>query len=256
MKAQDENSIYEILADALLSGRLSPGAKLGEQRLADIFGVSRERIRNVLHRLGHERLIDVVRNRGAFVANPGLEEAREIYEARRVVEGGIAWQLATRLSPAQLKTLREHFREEEAAHRKGNRADTIRLSGAFHIVLAGMTRNALVVRQMQELVSRTSMLVALFEQETAPGCGVDEHASILRALETGDPAAAAGAMTAHLSLVETRLQARPTPARDVDLEVTLRAGARRYASLLRDRIRKLAPDLNPRGPAPAPPHRP
>ena len=239
--ALDEHEIHEILADALLSGRLGFGAKLGEQKLAAIFGVTRERIRKVLHRLGHERLIDVVPNRGAFVANPGLEDAREIYEARRAVEGGIAWQLAGQLSAEQLKALRKHFGEEQQAHRKGNRADRIRLSGAFHIMLAAMTRNAFLVRQMQELVSRTSMLVAIFEEDTAQACGIDEHASILRALEAGDPPAATRAMVGHLSLIETRLHARPLQARSVDLDDALRAGMRRRASRSRGGQRKTSP---------------
>jgi len=165
-RALTEAEIYEIMAEALLSGRLGPGAKLAEERLAALFGVSRERMRNVLHRLGHERLIDVVRNRGAFVANPGLRDAREIYEARRIVEGGIAWGLAARLSGDQLAALRRHFAEEQRAHRHGNRADAIRLSGAFHVVLAEMTDNPLIVRQMHELVSRTSMLVAVMLYST------------------------------------------------------------------------------------------
>ncbi|HKU88044.1 MAG TPA: GntR family transcriptional regulator [Casimicrobiaceae bacterium] len=222
-----EAAVYEIMAEALLSGRLGPGAKLGEEKLASLFGVSRERMRKVLHRLGHERLIDVVRNRGAFVANPGLSDAREIYEARRIVEGGIAWCLAARLSGDQLATLRRHFADEQRAHRNGNRADAIRLSGAFHVVLAQMTDNPLIVRQMHELVSRTSMLVALFEEETAPGCGVDEHEAIVAALASGDPAKAARAMITHLSLVETRLRAPKTTVPVADVEHALRAGLRR-----------------------------
>ena len=225
-RALTEAEIYEIMAGALLSGRLGPGAKLGEEKLAGLFGVSRERMRNVLHRLGHERLIDVVRNRGAFVANPGLRDAREIYEARRIVEGGIAWGLAARLSADQLAALRRHFAEEQRALRHGNRADAIRLSGAFHVVLAEMTDNPLIVRQMHELVSRTSMLVALFEKETAPGCGVDEHEAIVGALATGDPALAARAMITHLSLVETRLRAPRMPIAAPDVERALRAGLR------------------------------
>jgi DNA-binding GntR family transcriptional regulator len=223
-----EAAVYEIMAEALLSGRLGPGAKLGEEKLAGLFGVSRERMRKVLHRLGHERLIDVVRNRGAFVANPGLSDAREIYEARRIVEGGIAWCLAARLSGDQLATLRRHFADEQRAHRNGNRADAIRLSGAFHVVLAQMTDNPLIVRQMHELVSRTSMLVALFEEETAPGCGVDEHEAIVAALASGDPAKAARAMITHLSLVETRLRAPRMAGPGPDVEHALRAGLRRH----------------------------
>jgi len=224
----DEQAIHAVLSQALLSGRLAPGAKLGEHRLATIFGVTRERVRKVLHRLGHERLIDVVPNRGAFVASPGLDSAREIYEARRIAETGIAWQLATQLAGEQLRALRAHLEEEERAHRAGDRAEAIRLSGRFHIVLAEMTGNALVIRQMQELVARTSMLVAFFETETAPGCGVDEHGAILDALDSRDPAGAARAMAAHLSLVETRLQPRSVTVRAVDVDDALRAAVTAY----------------------------
>jgi len=88
-----EQAIHATLAQTLLAGRLAPGTQLIETRLAQIFGVSRERVRKVLHRLGHERLLELIPNRGCFVSNPTLAQAREIYEARRIVEGGLVGQL-------------------------------------------------------------------------------------------------------------------------------------------------------------------
>lgn len=227
----DDQAIYLVLSETLLSGRLGAGAKLGEQKLAGVFGVTRERIRKVLHRLGHERLIEVIPNRGAYVASPSLDDARQIYEARRIVEGGIAFRLAESLSVEQLDRLRQHFADEEGAHGRHDRADSIRLSGAFHVLLAGMTGNPFVLREMQELVSRTSMLVALLEHDGATGCGIDEHGSILKALESRNPAAAARTMIAHLSLIETRLKPRGATMPSTDVEAILRAalGARRKA---------------------------
>ena len=217
----DEEVIYLVLSQSLLSGQLSAGAKLGEEKLGAIFGVSRERIRNVLRRLGHERLIDVFPNRGAFVANPSFADARQIYEARRILEGGMVWRLAETLSAEQLKQLKKHFVNEEHAHARNRRADTIRLSGAFHVLLAEMTQNQFVVRETQELVSRTSMLVALFEEGGYAGCGVDEHRSILDALETRNPATAARTMIAHLSSIEARLRPRNAAPQAIDVEATL-----------------------------------
>ena len=130
--AATEDLIYDILAKTLLAGRLPPGAQLVEARLAKLFGVSRERIRKVLHRLGHARLLELIPNRGAFVASPTLDQAREIYEARRIVEGGIAGRLAGRLTDAQAAALEEHSRLEAAALKRGDRAQSIRLSGEFH----------------------------------------------------------------------------------------------------------------------------
>ncbi len=226
----DDQSLYEVLSGTLLSGCLGAGTKLGEQRLATIFDVSRERIRKVLHRLGHERLIEVLPNRGAFVVNPSLQDARQVYEARRILEGGIAWRVAMSLTSEQQSQLRSHFVTEEHAHCHANRAESIRLSGAFHILLAEMTGNDFVMRQMQELVSRNSMLVALFEDDSANSCGIDEHDAIMQALESHDPARAASAMTAHLSLIETRLRPRSTGPRESDLEGIFLAAIDRYAA--------------------------
>ena len=217
-----EDLIHDTIAKALLAGRLAPGAQLIETRLAAIFGVSRERIRKVLHRLGHARLLELIPNRGAFVASPSLDQAREIYEARRIVEGGIAGRLAGRLSTAQTAALRVHSRLEEAALKRGDRAQSIRLSGEFHTLLAECAGSPFVLRQLQELVSRTSMLVAFFEPAASSECACEEHGEILAALIKADPGRAIKAMHTHLSLIETRLTPRASmPEADADPEAEL-----------------------------------
>ena len=217
-----EDLIHDTIAKALLAGRLAPGAQLIETRLAAIFGVSRERIRKVLHRLGHARLLELIPNRGAFVASPSLDQAREIYEARRIVEGGIAGRLAGRLSTAQITALRQHSRLEAAALKRGDRAQSIRLSGEFHTLLAECAGSPFVLRQLQELVSRTSMLVAFFEPAASSECACEEHGEILAALIKADPGRAIKAMHTHLSLIETRLTPRASmPAASADPEAEL-----------------------------------
>jgi DNA-binding GntR family transcriptional regulator len=213
-----EEAVHRTLSQTLLAGRLPPGAQLVEMRLADIFGVSRERVRKVLHRLGHERLLDVIPNRGCFVSNPTLAQAREIYEARRIIEGGVAASLAGRLTNAQLAALAAHERAEHDALHAGNRALSIRLSGEFHILLASFTASPFVVRELQELVSRTSMLVAFFEPAASSECAFEEHEEITRALLSGDPGRAFKAMHVHLSLIETRLKPRATAPADTQVE--------------------------------------
>lgn len=211
MKA-DEALIHQVLARVLLQGRLAPGTQLVETRLAAIFGVSRERIRKLLQRLGHERLVDLIPNRGAFVANPSLAQAREIYEARRIVEGGVVARLAGTLTAPQAAALAEHGRREAAALEAGDRAQSIRLSGQYHVLLAECTGSPFVMRAMHELVSRTSLLVAMYESPGASACACEEHEDITVALAEGDAARAVRAMHAHLSLIETRLTPRPLPS--------------------------------------------
>ena len=218
----DESNIHEILSELLLGGRLPPGTKLVEQKLAKVFGVSRERIRKVLQRLGYERLLDLIPNRGAFVVEPTLEEARRIYDARRILEAGIVFGLAGDLSAERIEKIKGHLAQEETAARTNNRAASIRLSRDFHLLLAEMTGSDLIEQQMHELVSRTSMLVALHEPGSLSGCGCDEHASIVSALARHDPGAAARTMISHLSMIETRLKPVRVDIEERDLEELLR----------------------------------
>lgn len=214
-----EDAIYDTISRTLLAGRLTPGTPLRETALAEVFGVSRERIRKVLLRLGTNRLLDLVPNRGAFVASPSLEQARDIYDARRILEGGIASHLARSLAPPHEDLLREHIEQEARALASGDRAESVRLSAGFHMLMAEATGNTFVVQQMQELVSRTAMLVAVYESAHASQCACDEHRSIFTALIKGQSNEAVNAMNSHLSLVETRLRPRAVSASGNAVEI-------------------------------------
>ncbi|MDB5848567.1 MAG: transcriptional regulator, GntR family [Rhodoferax sp.] len=201
-----EEAAYTTMSRALLAGLLTPGTPLRETALAEVFGISRERIRKILQRLGTNRLIELVPNRGAFVAAPSLEQARSIYEARRILEGGIVGHLASSMGPTTMDQLKDHLAAEADALRRGDRAESVRLSAQFHMILAEATGNVFIMQQMQELVSRTSMLVAVYETANASQCACEEHRDIFTSLIGGDGAGAAKAMRAHLSLIETRLR--------------------------------------------------
>ena len=253
----DEEQIHHVISSALLSARIAPGAPLREVALAEVFGVSRERVRKVLQRLGNDKLLDMVPNRGAFAAAPTLAQAREIYEARRILEGGIAGHLAQMLDAAAARELAEHLRLEQAAAAAGDRAESIRLSGEFHRLLAQATGSTLIVRELQHLVSRTAMLVALFEPAQSMRCACEEHADIFTALVAGDASRAMKAMHHHLALIETRLRpSREAPSGD-PVEVlradwqALQAG-KRTGSTRRRATRPAAPPASA-APAPAAP---
>lgn len=225
----DELAITDILTAALLAGRLSPGLRLGEHKLAAPFGVTRERIRKVLHRLGAQRLIDLQPNRGAFVAEPGLREAREVYQARRIIEVGVVSHLAGIVTDGQLRALETHVEREQTAHDRRDHAEGVRLSGLFHTDIAEMTGNPFVIRTMQEMVSRTAMLVA-YHESGGPECGCSEHRLILQAVAARDPAAAGREMHQHLSLVETRLQVPLVRPLTTDLDAVIGEEIRRWVT--------------------------
>ena len=206
MTPMTEEDIHAALTRILRAGRLPGGTKLGEHRLAAAFGVSRERIRKVLQRLAAERLLEIVKNRGAFTIAPDLHESHLVYEARRILESGMAAHLADNLGEAQIERLRQHVEAEAEALRRGDQSTWQRLSAEFHFLLAEMTENPLVQRQAHELIGRTLMLVKRYETSAGSACGCEEHRAIFRALAARERGRAVKAMTTHLSLVETRLR--------------------------------------------------
>src|SRR5690606_12871960 len=94
----DAETIYQRIQTGILERRLLPGAKLAEERLAEVTGASRMRIRQVLARLAHEQIVTLIPNRGAYVASPTVEEAREMFEARRLIEPPLAAKLSRQVT--------------------------------------------------------------------------------------------------------------------------------------------------------------
>ncbi len=79
-------TIYRALRHAIIEQALSPGAKLPEDAIGERFGASRTIVRHVLGQLAAEGLVELRRNRGAAVATPSWEEARDIFDVRLGLE--------------------------------------------------------------------------------------------------------------------------------------------------------------------------
>ena len=98
--AWTEEGIYQRMVQTIRNQQLHPGTKLGEDRLASAFGVSRTRIRPVLARLASEQVVTLTPNRGATVARPTEQEAREVFEVRRLIEPTLVAAFMARASSA------------------------------------------------------------------------------------------------------------------------------------------------------------
>jgi DNA-binding GntR family transcriptional regulator len=212
-----DEAIHRAIGRAIMEGRLKAGTKLAEHKLAESFGVSRERIRKVLHRLAAERRIEIIPNRGARVPQPSLDEIRAVYEAHRVLEAGVLVQLVGLLDESILTRLDSHLAEERAAAVTGDRAASVRLSGAFHIHLVDALGNAELSRFLRDLLSRSSVMVSVYEPASQSLCAVDEHGAIVEALRARDVARAIDLSRQHFLHVEQRLRFEPTiePAPDI-----------------------------------------
>lgn len=216
-----DQEIYERIITSIMEHRLPPGTKLGEDKLAKIFGVSRARVRQVLARLALERVVVLHPNRGAFVAEPTVEEAHEVFEVRRPLEELVVRRIVAKKSPAIIARLRAHVAAEEAARAARDRRAIIRLSGEYHVLLAELSGSTLAARLMHELTSLTCLIIFLYDAPSVPACRDQEHAEITQALADGDEAAAINLMTEHLDHVEACLDLSHGRPEELDLEAAL-----------------------------------
>jgi DNA-binding GntR family transcriptional regulator len=223
-RAPGTDEIFERILRAILEHRLPPGTKLGEERLATIFGVSRTQIRMVLARLTHDRIVTPVANRGAFVSSPTVADAREVFDARRLIEPALVSRLAGQASAEQVAKLRRHVAQEEAARHAQDRRAMVRLTGEFHLMIADMAGNSVLARTLLELESLTSLILILYDSPQAAACPPGEHLELIDAIEAGDGERAARRMRAHLNHVEAALDYRAPPGEAFDLEHALSRG--------------------------------
>lgn len=212
----DESDIVERIFDAVIEQRLPPGTKLSESALCDAFGVGRMRIRRSLLLLASREVVELHANRGAFVASPTPEQAREVFEARLALEPNIARLAVHRASEENISALTRHLEMEYVAHKERRRHDAIRLSGQFHTLMAQVAGNAILIRTMKELVTRTSLIIGLFGSGVS-NCRDDDHAAIVGAFHTRDAEKAAWMMTLHLRHIQNHLELGAKTTDSVDL---------------------------------------
>jgi DNA-binding GntR family transcriptional regulator len=216
MESTTTHVIVEAITRAIVEHRLQPGTKLAEQKLADHFGVSRTLVRQALFQLSQNRLVKMEPARGAFVAAPTVEEARQVFHVRRMLEGEMTREFVRGVTPAKLRALKEHIAQEQSAGERHDAAGHNELLGDFHVRMAELTGNEVLAQILRDLVSRSSLITLMYQREGAAAHSLEEHGEIVKALAARDEKRAVLLMTEHLQHVEESLDfGRRVPTHDI-----------------------------------------
>ncbi len=202
------HQIVDALTQAIVSHQLQPGTKLVEQKVADQFGVSRTLVRQALFQLSQHGLIRMEPARGAFVAAPSADEARQVFAVRRMLEAEMVRAFVRQVSPAQIRTLKAHVKSEKAALGRSDpnaRAERTQLLRDFHVRMAELMGNQVLADLLTALISRCSLIMLMYQSAAAAEHSSDEHAQIIAALATKDEVLAVRLMDEHLQHVQTGL---------------------------------------------------
>jgi len=212
------DEIYDKLLTAIYEHRLAPGTKLVEDKLVSIFGTNRSRVRQAIARLANELVVTLQPNRGAYVAEPTVDEARDVFEARRAIEPGLVRRLIAVLDADKVDRLKRHVVAETKARADGDQRAMIRLSGVFHVLIAEMAGNSVLLPVIQKLISLSDIIIYLYDTSEVSSCRDDEHQEIVSAIAARDEARAVRLMLRHLDHVEQSLSLERSAGRSRELD--------------------------------------
>ncbi len=215
--AERHEAIYRSISDAIIEHRLKPGARLREDALAEVFGVSRTGIRKILQRLALEQLVTLTPRRGASVTRPTADEAKDVFDARQMIECGLMAEVARRITDADVQELRRLSEHEQRVVREGDQSAGIRLSAEFHTRLARISGNATLADFVERLCFRSSLILAVYGHPAHLGCETHDHDALIAHLAAGEGEAAAALMAQHLEAVEATLSMVEEQAEAPDL---------------------------------------
>ncbi len=212
-------SIAQDIATAIVEKRLPPGTWLREEALGRVYAVSRTKIRAALLMLAKDKLVETVPDKGSFVSQPSVQEAREVFSARRLIEAEIVRLVVARATERDFDRLAQHVAIERSTLR-APAAGAVRekLLGDFHVALAEISGHQVLTELVTELVARSSPIAMLYQSHNDPHCSSDEHAAFLALCRRRDADAAVAEMVAHLNRVEASLKLDGgKPDRQLDL---------------------------------------
>ena len=205
-----QTEIAHQVVESILAQKLKPGERLGEQALADMFGVSRTLVREALMQLQARGFVEVRTRQGWYVVEPSIDEARDAFAARRAVEAGMLREstlLREAGQPLQsaIRRLRQHLKDERAAIASADVATRTFLLADFHVCLAECLGHRLLCGLLRDLTARTTLVSSLYQSTHDARKSCDDHAQIVSSLAAGNPEQAAQLMLIHIGDVESGL---------------------------------------------------
>lgn len=152
---------------------------------------------------------------------PSIREAREVFEARALLEPRTARSAAERARQEDIVALNRHIAEEHAALHAGDAGRALALSGAFHVEIARIADQDTIAAFIRQLVSRSSLIIALYWRRRQALCESHAHHDLIRAISAHDGKLAEELMMSHLLDLLTSLDLSPQKAVSTSLRDAL-----------------------------------
>jgi len=190
------SEIVEKIKSMIFSGELAPGQQIRQEEFARQLGVSRTPLLHALQVLKSEMLVESFPNRGMFVRRISLIELKDIFEYREAIEPMACRLASRRITPQQIKELRDLFKPFEEKPELANLLGYQKADQQFHSLLIRYSGNTIFPR----MVFPGNVLLTAYQKGLIrpPVETLTEHLDIIKALEKGDPDTSENLMRVHL----------------------------------------------------------
>jgi DNA-binding GntR family transcriptional regulator len=202
------DKIYYQIKRAIVNREIPPGTKLSEEVLANILNVSRTPVRAALQKLSFEKLVDISPRKGASIANPTAKEVKEVFEMRILLEEYTVEMACRNFKQTDdiAARLKHVLAVEEKAYKDKDFSNVLEQVHNFHIEIAKLCNNGLIIRNLQELILLTNIYITFYSEMSIDSPNSPrEHLEILHAIENNDVASAKHLMRRHIEGVSSRL---------------------------------------------------
>lgn len=200
-----ELEIYKEIKQAIILQKLKPNTQLVEKELAESFDVSRTPIRNVLRRLQYERLVKIIEHKGAYVASSTIEEAKEVFEMRRILEAATVRKACRSSTDEQIRELEKMIEEEQNTYQHMDYIEATQMAGDIHLKIAEMAGNSYFYRYLEDLISVTYIIISIYGRLQAEKGTCRHHLCIFDAIKKRDEDLAEKLCIEHLREIEDSL---------------------------------------------------
>ena len=190
--------LHRILRAAIIRGELAPGQAVSEVEMSKKFNISRQPVREAFIKLGEERLIEVLPQRGTYIRKISVKEVLDARHLREIIEVSIVREVTEKKTPALVEALREIVAGQRKVGPGYNQAYLL-LDEEFHRALAlhaGREYMWRVAEGIKAQMNRVRFLT--FDSATPMPQLTDEHSGIVDAIEAGDENQAVQRMERHL----------------------------------------------------------
>ena len=207
----------EDLRSRILTQALEPGVYLDETELAEVYGISRPPLREVLRQLSGEGYIQLVENRGAQVAPMSHKSLRNFFVAAPMIYAAVSRLAAENATPAQIERLKQVQWAFRAAIKNGNAAERALENERFHSVIGEMADNEFLMPSLRRLLIDHTRIGMTFynprrvQMAETQSIAADQHDQFITLIEAGDADAAADLAVAHWELSRAQIESFVTP---------------------------------------------